>query len=439
MLPHAPRTGWLPRLLVTLLLAIVACTLGASTRLRADDMAVRPDVVLSAVQLSDAVRYSLVLVRPLDQPLNNLQVAVDLPSDAVLADTLQTVGRTVLLDNTGGTLQWAAPGYAAGDPVDAFSFLLRDVPQGAFTVRATWEDAAGLPDAQRWSGLQPAAVVATATSATVTIGPDAAHTPVVVGDTGVRLQVLSGDVPEGTVLTVTRAGPESNPPAAPGSPWWCAAVRIDGLPDGVTLAVTLPARQALPPELPVSLFRGDGTTWEADGDAASSTTDGQDIRLVYSGGLVAAGVGGIFQPTVISIQNFLPAAFSVSITGPFILHNFQNGTWTITVKNVGAKTLSKIRISILGNGPIDMHSTTPGPNATGFGCTITQGLGALTFTSTQCNLPSLAPGTQKTITLNGGITLAVANPELLLAVADDNVPDAPTVKQGSAGIDVEIN
>jgi hypothetical protein len=66
-------------------------------------------------------------------------------------------------------------------------------------------------------------------------------------------------------------------------------------------------------------------------------------------------------------------------------------------------------------------------------------LGALTFTTAQCNLPSLAAGTQKTITLSGGISFAIANPESILVVADDNVPDAPTVKQGAASIDVQIN
>jgi hypothetical protein len=435
----ACRQRRLRLVLAALALAVLCGVLCAPSPLRADDVESAPSALLTALQLPDAVRYSLVLVRPTDRALANLQVQVVLPPDAELVDTLQTVGRSVFLGNDAGTLRWAAPGYATGDPADAFSFLLSHVPSGAFSAHAVWEDAAGMPGEQSWTDLEPDVTTASATSATVTLVAGAAPGFVTAGDTGIRLQIIGGSLPGDTTITVERSGADTNPPAAPGSPWWCAGVRITGLPDGITLLVLVPARQALPPDLPVSLFRNDGAGWSAEADAASATTDGQFVRLEYQNGLVTAGIGGIFQPTVINIQNFLPAAFALSITGPFILHNFQNGVWTITVKNVGSKPLSKILITILGDGPIDFHSTSPGPNATGFGCTITQGLGALTFTTAQCNLPSLAAGTQKTITLSGGISFAIANPELILVVADDNVPDAPTVKQGAASIDVQIN
>src|SRR5437016_4942884 len=96
-----------------ILAATVLATIGNGVRgsaaLRADDADAGPSALFTAVQLPDFVRYSLVLVRPGDMSLNNVQVQVTLPADADLVDTLQTAGHSVFLGNDAGALRWAAP------------------------------------------------------------------------------------------------------------------------------------------------------------------------------------------------------------------------------------------------------------------------------------------------------------------------------------------
>ncbi|HLZ71323.1 MAG TPA: hypothetical protein VKV26_15590 [Dehalococcoidia bacterium] len=425
----------------TLLLLVRARDVFGAASLRTQDRDSSPAAIFTALQLPGSVRCALVLVWPADAGPSNVTVDVALPADADLSDTQQTVGRTVFLGNQSGTLHWAAPGYAPGDPVDPFTFFLTKLPEGSFAVHAAWEDATGAAAEQTWDALQPQVGSAIATSGTVTLPAGTMAVPLAVGDTGMSVQVIGGNISSDTEISVQRTDASTNPPDAPGAPWWCAGVSITGLPAGVTLLVREPARQPLPPNLPLRLFLNDGTNWTGAAEAGTSSADGQYASLFYHGGdnAVVAGVPPFFQPTIITLPVQQPVGFSVTIGGTFILHNFQNGSWTITVKNVSNTTLSKVAVHILGDGPIDMHSTVPGPNAVGFGCTITQGLGLGTFTSAVCNIPSLAAGAQKTITLNGGITVAVANPEQIVVVADDNFPDARTVQQGHAGIDVQIN
>jgi hypothetical protein len=160
----------------------------------------------------------------------------------------------VFLGSETGTLSWGAPGYDPDEAADALTFSLRQPATGPIGVTATWTDDGGAPVGQDLSAV-PTVVTATDMEAEVTrSGASASGDLVNAGNTGVRLQVVDGSVPDGTVLHIRRPAASENPPAGVGSPWWCAELSVDGLPEGAAVAVTLPTRQLLPAGQPVELF-----------------------------------------------------------------------------------------------------------------------------------------------------------------------------------------
>jgi hypothetical protein len=391
-----------------------------------------PALLLSAVQLADRVRYAVTVLRPTAASLSNLKVSVTLPANAEVVDTLQTAGRTVFLGDTDGVLNWAAPGYEADEPADAFTFSLHQAAGGPIGVKASWTDDSGASAEQDVSAT-PTVVAVTATEADVTLtGADASGGLVMVGDTGVQLQVVSGTVPDGTVLHIRRPGAGENPPAGVGTPWWCAELSVDGLPEGAAVAVVVPTRQPLPAGQPVDLFGDAGNGWQALQEQGQASPDGQFVRFTHHGGIIAAGTSPKSQSTTATTT---PASLTVNVTGTILLRNFTNGTWIIVVKNVGTSAAQRVDVTLsdaahlanynLSIGAIDYHSmallSTPG----GFTCSIVQG-SAVFHSKAECSGPTLGGGQQIKIQLNGGIGFTVQHDDTVEVKAVNNFPNPPT-------------
>jgi hypothetical protein len=413
-------------------LGLSAVSVEASPRLAQEQEASKPALQLSAVELADRVRYAVSLLRPSGASLSNLKLAVTLPADAEVIDTLQTNGRTVFLGKADGALNWAAPGYESDEPGDAITFSLRQVSDAPIAVKATWTDDGGVP-AQLELNATPTAVKATAAEADITLSGAAASGDIVdVGDTGVRLQVVDGSVAEGTVLHIRRPAASENPPAGVGSPWWCAELSVDGLPEGSAVAVVVPTRQPLPAGQPVDLFGNSGDGWQPLAEQGQASLDGQFVRFIHHGGVVAAGTSAKMQATAATTT---PASLSVSVSGTILLRNFNNGTWTIVVKNTGTTAAQRVYVAIsdarhlqnyqLSIGAIDYHGmsllSTPG----GFTCNIVQG-SAVFHSKAECSGPSLGGGQQLKIQINGGIGFTVQKDDTVETKAVDNYPNSPT-------------
>jgi hypothetical protein len=443
--PFGARRGRGPAAALIIILALALASLPTLAGAATGRDKGQAELLLSAVRLPDRVRYAVVLARPLEAGLGNLRVEVTLPPGAALVETLQTPGRAVFLGEEGGRLAWAAPGYGPGEPADALAFSLADVPDGAFAVRATWtgdDEAQGRPrlQPQRLAQLQaqPTPLVATATAGEITLDQAAAAgQPVAVGATGVRLAVVGEPVPAGTTLRVRRPGPEENPPAGVGTPWWCAALAVEGLPAGATLAVTVPARQPLPGGTAVTLFAQRGAAWEPLGESGTVSADGQTVTFLHRGGLVVAGTSSLLQPKVAAPT---PANLTVSVSGTFLLRNFDNGAWTITAKNTGTTTANKVRVDIKVGIGIDLHNIAVlAGSAPGFSCRIIQGVAAITYTTAECVGQQLGGGKQLSIRLTGGITFGPDNSTALVGVGvGDNYPHTPSTR-GETGYSVAIN
>ena len=249
-------------------------------------------------QFPDLTRYSVTLSNPAKSTLSDLQVAVQLPDDAVFDHALETPGFTQFMGPHGQTLTWRGATIAPDDIVDPFTFFLAQPPSGSFNVSATWNgDSAG----QVQSEVQPAVQTATDTEADVTIDATTlAQGFAPIGNTGVIIAAVSGQIPVGTTLHVRVLDAESNPAAAAGDLWWCSMVQVDGLPAGAGLLLSVPARQPLPPEASIELFGQRGAGWTALPDTANVSGDGQSILYVHRGGVIAAGTASSNQPRLAS-------------------------------------------------------------------------------------------------------------------------------------------
>jgi hypothetical protein len=392
----------------------------------------QPALRLSAVQLADRVRYAVSVLRPTGASLSNLSVAVKLPATAEVVDTLQTSGRTVFLGKSNGALNWSAPGYEADEPADAITFSLREVADEPIGVQAAWTDGEGAVADQDLKAT-PTVVTATTTEADVSLSDAALSGELVAaGDTGVQLQLVDGTVPDGTVLHIRRLPAGENPPAGVGSPWWCAELSLEGLPEGAAVAVVVPTRQPLPAGQTVDLFGNSGDGWQALTEQGQASLDGQFVRFTHHGGVIAAGTSTKLQSTAAATT---PASLTVSVSVTILLRNFNNGTWTIVVKNVGTTAAQRVYVALsdakhlknygLSIGSIDYHGmsllSTPG----GFTCNIVQG-SAVFHSMAECSGPSLGGGQQLKIQLKGGIGFSVQHDDTVETKAVDNYPNSPT-------------
>ena len=252
---------------------------------------VQPRLFLSGVQLPDLTRYSVSLSNQTQSALSDLQVTVQLPEDAVFDHALETPGFTQFQGPQGQTLTWNTADFGPKDLVDDFTFFLTQPASGAFDIGARWDDG------QVQSQMQPAVQAATASDAEVTFDAatlDQGFAPV--GNTGVRIAAVSGQIPAGTTVHVRVLGADGNPAAVDSDLWWCSLVEVDGLPAGAGLLLEVPARQPLPPQASIALFAQHGDQWEALPDAAQVSGDGQSILYVHPGGVVAAGTAPSNQP-----------------------------------------------------------------------------------------------------------------------------------------------
>jgi hypothetical protein len=416
---------------------------------RVEQSSAKPALLLSGLQLADRVRYAVSLVRPPETGLSNLQVVVIVPANAEVVESLQTTGRTVFLGNANGALTWAAPGYAPGEPADAFSFSLRRVPDGAFSAKATWTDDAG-NSAEQDLTVTPTVTAANVTAADVTLNGTATSGELIpADDTGVQLRVVSGSVPEGTVLHVRLLGADANPPTGVGSPWWCGELSIDGLPEGAAVAVVLPARQPLPGGLQLDVFGQRSGQWQLLADQGQVSADGQFVSFLHTGGIMAAGTKGTLQPMVLSTTTSTspsPPHFTNNVTGTFLLRNFTSGSWTITAKNDGGTAAHEVYLCLTAGykcstnpGAIDYSSITVlSGSASGVSCRIVQG-SALFGSKAECTLQTLNPGQQISVRLNGGVTITTNHSEEISSYVVDNFSSGFAQEYQVGGLLVSLN
>jgi hypothetical protein len=334
-------------LLVAANMAAPATAIPSPAPVRAQD-AVEGEVVFSALQLPDHVRYAVTLLRPISASVTNVRVDVTLPAGAELAETLVTPNRSVFLGSDGNMLSWAAPGYEPGDPVDAFTFRLTRPLSAEASVRVSWEiDGQPRVDEVRAA---PGVEVARAPAGEVTLRRGADNGPV--GETGVRIGIDPDSNLDGVTLRLRKPGPEANPPAGIGSPWWCAMLAMEGLPAGASVLAVVPVRQPLPPGARVDLFIERAGAWEKIEDEGHATADGQFVAFNHPGGTVAAGVNTRFQAINTQTSGLTLAQarpiLRVSVTGPTTVRVNSTATYTMRVSNVGNAAAQQVRAHIAG-------------------------------------------------------------------------------------------
>ncbi len=372
----------------------------ASARVQTE---VEPQLLFTALQLADHVRYAVTLVRPLSTTITNVRVDVSLPAGAELTETLQTPNRSVFLGIDGNALSWGAPSYEAGDPVDAFAFRLTRPLSAEAQVRVSWEiDGQPRMDEIRAA---PEVQVATTVAGEVTLRRDVESAPI--GETGVRVEAGLEPGLDGVTLRVRKLGPEANPPTGVGSPWWCAMLTVEGLPDGASVFVVVPLRQPLPPGARVDLFADRGGSWERLEDQGYATADGQFVGFRHAGGSVAAGVTSRFQPVGFPTGGVLalpaplpplPPALVASITGPSLIPFSTSSVHSIKVNNVGAGAARQVRVWIWALTSLKLTLTSIFGISGGFTCRMPVQFDPTTA-GAECTSPSLAAGSSGTILL----------------------------------------
>ena len=252
----------------------------------------QPALLMSAMQLPDSTRYSVTVANLGQSTLSNLQVSVQLPTDAVFDHALETPGYTQFQGNDNGMLSWSTGAtFAPTDEIDAFTFFLQQPSTGIFSVSASWDGGSAQG--------QFAPIVQTATDTEADVTLDAATLAageLPVGNTGVVILGVSGAVPDGTMVHVSVLAAGANPPASTGDLWWCSIVSVDGLPAGTGLVLLAPARQPLPPGASINLFAQTDSQWTQLDQQAGVTGDGQFIQYLQPNGTVAAGTGINNQP-----------------------------------------------------------------------------------------------------------------------------------------------
>jgi hypothetical protein len=281
--------------LVACLVTTSAPGLGAPRGAYAQETAI-PRVMMTGVQLPDSVRYGVQLWRGNPrEALSDVRLEVTLPAGADVVEVLETPGFTQYQGRQGDVLSWTAS-FLPGDYVDPFSFRLRQQASGPLGVRARWGGDAPGEEAFR---VTPELLVARTLEGEVTLGPAGTPDLLAAGETGVRVGVAAGVVPQPTRVQVRRLGPDSNPPAPVGALWWCAAVELSALPGGATAIVEAPTRQVLPAGTEVTLFARRGDGWEQLPDKGIAGAGGNTVLFLHPGGTVAAGTTSGVQPRAI--------------------------------------------------------------------------------------------------------------------------------------------
>jgi hypothetical protein len=380
-----------------------------------------PQLLFTALQLADHVRYAVTLLRPLSATVTNVRVDVLLPAGTELAETLQTQGRSLFLGSNSNTLSWAAPSYEPGDPVDAFTFRVSRPLGGAAQVRVSWE-VDGQPRRDEILAA-PDIEIASAAAGDVILRTSIETGPI--GDTGVRVEFDPESGLEGVELRLRKPGPEANPPAGVGSPWWCAALAVAGLPAGAGVFVVVPLRQPLPPGARVDLFAERGGEWEPLTHQGHATADGQFVAFRHPGGTVAAGVSTILQPIasqpVLELEQLTPK-LQLRLFGPTSISAGHG----VLVSEVGGAPAERVRVDFIVTGTINLS----GLSGEGVTCEIR------TSQRGRCEIPSLAAGTGRIIRF--GVSNAAGRPcpnagsgTVRISAANNtnpNAPDTPTTR-----------
>jgi len=420
-----------------------------------------PEVIFSGLPTADGVRYGLVFIPSEDMAFSNLRVEVSLPPDATVLEVKQAADRAVFVGE-GKMLEWAAPGYEAGAPIDPFAFVLAAPLSASANIRASWENDAG-GGALSLTAQPDLLPAATALSGVLTVTAESAQSYVPVENSGVRVTYPRAIAPEGATLDAARALPDADPPAGVGSPWWCAVVDLGGSPDGFEPYVLVPARQALPPNVPVTLFALRNGEWQELGPGGMTSPDGQYVGFLHPGGTVAAGLPPQFQPgtirlilptptptptlalPLIRITPGLPGQLSpptatpsptvtrtpfptstpvtpqptafvrvTDISGSTVVRSGMSDLhWTVTVTNSGsAPSLPSLYVDIRGPGsPVDWNTIQIDGATRGFSCRIVQGAAILGSTRAECSDGLLGPGESAKLTVKGSTTVVIGGGE----------------------------
>lgn len=392
-------------------------------------------VSFSAVEIGGLVRYSVALTRPSGATFSDVRVEVTLPPGAAFVEAMETPDRTVFLGRTGDTLAWAAPFLDEGEVVDAFAFRLSQPLPGPVAAQVSGEGELypldiGIGD------LLPDPVPATTTADDIPAGSAGTGGDFVpVGTTGVFVSIETGVVPDGTLLHVTRPGPETNPPSPPGAPWWCAACGIDDLPTGATVDVMLPARQAMPAGLLVDLFTEVAGDWVELPEKGFVTDDGQFVRFEHPGGLVVAGTDPAYRPTV-GVASGAPRLVA-AIAGTAEARSFTSTLHTIVVENTGSGPAIDVLVSIEETaGPIDFLFLTSEEGA----AAIDEPSSSPGPARAHVSIPMLAAGTSAVIRLYGRTgVVSQAGTATIHVVAADHLGGPAVTTLDSADLDVVVS
>ncbi|MCS7071209.1 MAG: hypothetical protein NZM00_06865 [Anaerolinea sp.] len=273
-----------------------------------------PQIVLRALDLGDAIRYTASLIKPADLDLQTASFTVTLPPDAVVETVFETDRVTfsgVRRDPGATTLVWQGANLSAADAIDALAFTLAQELTADMQVYVEYVSAT--MGAVALSG-KPEVVLALAEEeGELVVGPEGTGARMLpVGPSGVRIGMAPGLLTEPITITARQLpGSQNPPPELTGDEgalfWWCSVVQVDALPEGAAVTVMVPARRPIAPFTPVQLFKmqSDGS-WQPLEALGIVSGDGQYIQYVHPGGVIAAGVEEAYRPrpveTIVEIR-----------------------------------------------------------------------------------------------------------------------------------------
>lgn len=286
-----------------------------------------PQIVLRALDLGDAIRYSASLIKPTDLDLQMADFTVTLPEDAVIETIFETGNIAfsgVRRQPDGRTaLTWTATDLSAASAIDALTFTLAQELSADMEVYVQYLSAT--VGAVALSGKPEVALALADQEGELIIGPEGTGARMLpVGPSGVRVGMAPGLLPEPIAIRARQLPASENPPPELTGDeglifWWCSVVQIDALPDGTAVTVMVPARRPIAPFTPVRLFQqqADGS-WQPLEALGIVSADGQYIQYVHPGGVIAAGVEELYRPRPVETIVELPPVISYTLSNPGI-------------------------------------------------------------------------------------------------------------------------
>jgi hypothetical protein len=282
-----------------------------------------PQIVLRALDLGDAIRYSASLIKPADLDLQMASFSITLPADAVIDTVFETGSVTfsgVRRDPNETTLNWTAADLSGASAIDALTFTLAE--ELTADMRVYVEYLSATMGAVALSGKPEIALALADQEGELSIGPEGTGARMLpVGPSGVRVGLAPGLLTEPVTITARQLAASENPPPDLTDDegllfWWCSVVQIDALPEGAAVTVMVPARRPIAPFTPVRLFqrRADGS-WRPLEALGIVSGDGQYIQYVHPGGVIAAGVDETYRPRPVEAIIEAPPVIAYALSG----------------------------------------------------------------------------------------------------------------------------